>query len=104
MIVCSCNVLTDSTIKATLTGSNGATCPRTPGAVYKCLGCSPNCGRCLVTVRKIIDEALAGDQVNRADESCQTQGLPDSKSPALAATESPGFTSSSALKVAEIGR
>ena len=34
-------------------------CPRTPGAVYKCLGCSPNCGRCIATMRTIINEALA---------------------------------------------
>ncbi|PNE09503.1 MAG: (2Fe-2S)-binding protein, partial [Beijerinckiaceae bacterium] len=44
MIVCSCNVLTDSDIRAAL---NRGACPRTPFAVYKCLGCSLNCGRCI---------------------------------------------------------
>jgi hypothetical protein len=37
---------------------HGKLCPRTPGAVFRCLGCSPNCGRCFVTVRKIIVETL----------------------------------------------
>jgi bacterioferritin-associated ferredoxin len=55
MIVCSCNVLTDAKIRATL---QGEACPRTPGAVYKCLGCSPNCGRCFATVKLLINEAL----------------------------------------------
>lgn len=57
MIVCSCNVLTDSEIRAALASG---VCPRTPFAVYNCLGCSPNCGRCIATVRTIIDEANAG--------------------------------------------
>ncbi len=56
MIVCSCNVLTDTSIRACLQGD---ACPRTPGAVYKCLGCSPNCGRCFATVKSIIQEALS---------------------------------------------
>ncbi|ACB94010.1 conserved hypothetical protein [Beijerinckia indica subsp. indica ATCC 9039] len=55
MIVCSCNVLTDTKIRATL---DSGTCPRTPGALYKCLGCNPNCRRCFATVRKLINEAL----------------------------------------------
>jgi bacterioferritin-associated ferredoxin len=56
MIVCSCNVLTDSSIRACV---KGEACPRTPGDVYKCLGCSPNCGRCFATVKSIIREALS---------------------------------------------
>ncbi len=56
MIVCSCNVLSDSKIRASI---NSETCPKTPGALYKCLGCSPNCGRCLSTVRSIMMQALA---------------------------------------------
>jgi bacterioferritin-associated ferredoxin len=59
MIVCSCNVVSDATIKAALEPANGKPAPRTPSAVYKCLGCSPNCGRCFVTVRKIISDSLA---------------------------------------------
>jgi bacterioferritin-associated ferredoxin len=55
MIVCSCNAISDTKIKDSL---NSETCPRTPGAVYRCLGCSPNCGRCYAMVQSIIKEAL----------------------------------------------
>lgn len=56
MIVCSCNVVSDKKIKEIV--RSGA-CPRTLGAVYKCLGCGPNCGRCVATLKTIINEALA---------------------------------------------
>jgi bacterioferritin-associated ferredoxin len=57
MIVCSCNVLTDHDVRATLSGGDAA--PRTAGEVYHCLGCSAQCGRCARTIRRIMDEALA---------------------------------------------
>jgi bacterioferritin-associated ferredoxin len=57
MIVCSCNVLTDRDVRATLSGDEAA--PRTAGEVYTCLGCSAQCGRCARTIRRIMDEALA---------------------------------------------
>lgn len=57
MIVCSCNVLSDGDVKACL--NPGPDCPRTPAQVYRCLGCSPNCGRCATTIRAIMDQALA---------------------------------------------
>jgi bacterioferritin-associated ferredoxin len=57
MIVCSCNVLTDHDVRATLSG--GEAIPRTAGEVYHCLGCSAQCGRCARTIRRIMDEALA---------------------------------------------
>jgi len=56
MIVCSCNVLSDHEVRATVS----ATAPRTTGQVYGCLGCSAQCGRCASTIRKIMDEALMG--------------------------------------------
>jgi bacterioferritin-associated ferredoxin len=56
MIVCSCNVLSDQQVRHAL--NTGA--PRTTGEVYGCLGCSAQCGRCARTIRKIMDEALAG--------------------------------------------
>jgi len=70
VIICSCNVLSDAKVRASL---QSETAPRTPGAVYRCLGCSPNCGRCLATVRSIISEALNESQ-NSADTStcCKT--------------------------------
>jgi bacterioferritin-associated ferredoxin len=63
MIVCSCNVLTDHDVRSTLSGDE--TAPRTAGEVYGCLGCSAQCGRCVRTIRRIMDEALAA-----ADSTC----------------------------------
>ena len=57
MIVCSCNVFSDHDVRATLAAGDPA--PRTTGQVYRCLGCSPQCGRCARTIRQIMDEALA---------------------------------------------
>jgi bacterioferritin-associated ferredoxin len=56
MIICSCNAISDTSVKASI---HSEKCPRTPGAVYRCLGCKPCCGRCFVTVRAIIDEAVS---------------------------------------------
>jgi bacterioferritin-associated ferredoxin len=53
MIVCSCNVLSDRDVRSAL----AADAPRTPCQVYGCLACSPQCGRCAVTIRRLIDEA-----------------------------------------------
>jgi bacterioferritin-associated ferredoxin len=73
MIICSCNVITDTEIKAAL---NSGACPRTPFAVYKCLGCSLNCGRCISTVRTIINEADAGRATGSSSrEACQTDAI-----------------------------
>ena len=55
MIVCSCNVLSDEQIRGTVAEDGG---PRTTFEVYRCLGCSPQCGRCARTIRAIMDEAL----------------------------------------------
>ncbi|MGO9701105.1 MAG: bacterioferritin-associated ferredoxin [Xanthobacteraceae bacterium] len=63
MIVCSCNVFTDHDVRGTLSGDGAM--PRTAGEVYGCLGCSPQCGRCARTIRRIMDEALGG-----AESSC----------------------------------
>lgn len=56
MIVCSCNVFTDHDVRNAC--ANAQRPPRTPGQVYGCLGCSAQCGRCALTIRKIMDEAL----------------------------------------------
>jgi bacterioferritin-associated ferredoxin len=64
MIVCSCNVLTDSDVRTVCNG--GAEVPSSPTRVHGCLGCSPQCGRCLRTIKRIMDEALAG-----CDVGCQ---------------------------------
>jgi bacterioferritin-associated ferredoxin len=57
MIVCSCNVLSDHDVRAAVSAA-ADTLPRTPGQVYRCLGCSAECGRCARTIKKILDEAL----------------------------------------------
>jgi bacterioferritin-associated ferredoxin len=56
MIVCSCNVLSADQVRDAVATAT----PRTPGQVYGCLGCSPQCGRCARTIRQIMDEALCG--------------------------------------------
>ncbi len=64
MIVCSCNVLSDHDVRATL---NAGDCPpRTTGQVYNCLGCSPQCGRCARTIRRIMDEAQLRAEASRS--------------------------------------
>jgi bacterioferritin-associated ferredoxin len=78
LIVCSCNVLSDTQILATLQTFDGAH-PCSPGRAYRCLGCAPRCGRCLVTVRALLIKAhvadgevgcrtCPGQEVNGADE------------------------------------
>jgi bacterioferritin-associated ferredoxin len=57
MIVCSCNVISDHDVRTAL---GHAKTPRTPGQVHRCLGCGAQCGRCARTIRRIMDEALAG--------------------------------------------
>jgi bacterioferritin-associated ferredoxin len=54
MIVCSCNVLTDHQVRDAV--ASGAA--RSAVRVHGCLGCSAQCGRCIRTIRKIMDDAL----------------------------------------------
>jgi bacterioferritin-associated ferredoxin len=56
MIVCSCNVLSHTQILATLESEDIAR-PRSPVQAYGCLGCAPQCGRCLATVRALLAQA-----------------------------------------------
>jgi len=58
MIICSCNVLSDDEVRTAVAGSDLPS--RTAGQVYGCLGCSPQCGRCARTIKRIMDEALGG--------------------------------------------
>jgi bacterioferritin-associated ferredoxin len=60
MIVCSCNVLSDTEILATLRSEDSSR-PRSPVQAYGCLGCAPQCGRCLVTVRALLANARGAD-------------------------------------------
>jgi bacterioferritin-associated ferredoxin len=52
MIVCSCNVLSDKQIGDAIGDAEAN--PRTPGQVYRCLGCSPQCGRCARTIKAML--------------------------------------------------
>jgi len=56
MIVCSCNVFSDRDVRSALDTAPAR--PSTANQVYGCLGCSPQCGRCARTIRRIMDEAL----------------------------------------------
>ncbi len=56
MIVCSCNVLSDTQVRAAV----GENTPRATSQVYGCLGCSAQCGRCARTIRRIMDQVLGG--------------------------------------------
>ena len=54
MIICSCNGLTEAQVRATL-NLGPDQMPRSAGRVYGCLGCKPNCGRCLITIQRILE-------------------------------------------------
>jgi bacterioferritin-associated ferredoxin len=56
MIICSCNVLTDSDVREVVSGANP---PRNPCHVHRHLGCQVRCGRCVRSIRKIMDEKKA---------------------------------------------
>ena len=56
MIVCSCNVLTDQDVRSAIKAGR----THSTGQVYGRLGCSPKCGRCALTIRRVMDEALGG--------------------------------------------
>ena len=54
MIVCSCNVFSDTQVRAVIAGSVER--PRM-SQVYSSLGCAAQCGRCSHTIKAILDES-----------------------------------------------
>jgi len=70
MIVCSCNQMTDKEIRTVLEGPHPPTCVRD---VYGALGCSPVCGGCAGTIKKLLDArqgcGRALDPVARVEEN-----------------------------------
>ncbi len=68
MIVCSCNCFTEAQVRESCTRSEGAA--RSTFEVYKCLGCSPKCGTCARTIRKIMDETLGRGAAAAACGAC----------------------------------
>ena len=69
MIVCSCRVLTDQDFTSTL-ATELPGCPRSAADAYRCLGCGPECGRCLKTVRRILAEARAASRCHDCLQEC----------------------------------
>ncbi|WOS65434.1 (2Fe-2S)-binding protein [Sinorhizobium fredii] len=65
MIVCSCNVLSDHDVRSAIE----AEALRSTSQVYGCLGCSAKCGRCVLTIRRMVDEAL-GSARHPATAAC----------------------------------
>lgn len=58
MIICSCNVLSDHDVRKVVErAAHGETV--SPARVHGCLGCSKKCGRCLRTIKSIIDAATS---------------------------------------------
>ncbi len=72
MIICSCNAISDQSVRASISSDK---CPRTPGAVYRCLGARPCCGRCFATVRTIIDETVGQVSVSAEAEAAATAAM-----------------------------
>jgi len=68
MIVCSCNVLTDHDVRSAMSGTDQL--PRTAHQVYGCLGCRVECGRCVATIRKIMDSTQES-----CDRACDSRLL-----------------------------
>ena len=58
MIVCSCNVLTDVDIRASIATLDG---PRRVCEVYASLGCTAKCGGCAGMISALISEAEGRD-------------------------------------------
>ncbi len=58
MIVCSCNVISHTTLLSAL--HEQGTSVTTPLQAYRCLGHSPKCGRCLPAVSRLIEDVRTG--------------------------------------------
>lgn len=85
MIVCSCNCLTEAQVRESCTRTEGAA--RSTFEVYKCLGCSPKCGTCARTIRKIMNETLGAGACNAcpiaANSVCGAAKIADALSTAI---------------------
>jgi bacterioferritin-associated ferredoxin len=53
MIVCSCNVFSDQQVRSALAK---ATQRQRMSQIYKCLGGSAQCGRCVLTIKRIMEQ------------------------------------------------
>jgi bacterioferritin-associated ferredoxin len=53
-------VLSDQQVRAAVQGEHN---PLNTAQLYECLGCSPQCGRCARTLRRIMDEAIVNGAI-----------------------------------------
>jgi bacterioferritin-associated ferredoxin len=53
MIICSCNVLSDHEVRIAMATSNP---PRTIAGLCRYLGYTAQCGRCVQSIKRIMDE------------------------------------------------
>jgi bacterioferritin-associated ferredoxin len=74
MIVCSCNVFSDRDVRSAIDSAPAR--PATANQVYGCLGCSPQCGRCARTIRRIMDGCLGGCGKENAEACAHVDELP----------------------------
>jgi bacterioferritin-associated ferredoxin len=78
MIICSCNVLSDQDVRSAVAAER----TRSTSRVYGCLGCSAQCGRCVRTIRSLMDEAL-GDARAASGNACVQPSRPYSLPPVV---------------------
>jgi bacterioferritin-associated ferredoxin len=86
MIVCHCNVFTDHDIRAACTGE-GPDCPSAVGEVYRCFGCSPECGRCARLILSILRETAQGACAACPTAEAEVALIETGRAPALLAAE-----------------
>ncbi|MGJ5207729.1 (2Fe-2S)-binding protein [Bradyrhizobium sp. HKCCYLR20261] len=73
MIICSCNVISDTAIRDIVTTADITF--GSPAQVYDCLGCSVQCGLCSRSVKRILDERT-GETASAAVWPVQTETAP----------------------------
>ncbi len=98
MIVCSCNVLTDATIKRPSPGRAVRLVRARRAPFINASVAAPIAGRCMKTVRKIIREALGDAPSACVNEACQPQDLRVCEPETLAVTEEQVFFPDRSLK------
>ena len=69
MIVCQCNVFRSAEVKQAIDSARGrdGLGLATPGAIFKQMGCRPNCGKCMANLHRLIFEEAAKERC-RAEE------------------------------------
>jgi bacterioferritin-associated ferredoxin len=65
MIVCSCNVFSDTDVRTALANAPGRPCM---SGVYASLGCAARCGRCAKTIKALMDDAAGS--ADRGETCC----------------------------------